>query len=86
LQSNRLQGSGDNAIELGNLGENPFCAVIIDNISIGTSNFDANLFATFRGNLQVVDLPQINRNNGGTFDQVNNSDTTTGTAGTSPCP
>ena len=86
VQDNQLQQSGDNAVELGNAGANNICAVIADNTSIDAANFDANLFVTGSGDLQIVALSQLAPNNNNSFANVNNSGATEGTAGSSPCP
>jgi len=83
---NQIQGSGNQAIELGNESAQPLCAQISNNQSIATTNFDANLFTAAGSTLQVVDLAQLNQLNNGTFTQVNNAGSTSGSQGISPCP
>ncbi len=86
LVGNQIQGSSNQAVELGNEGTAPLCALVRDNHSLDTANFDANLFTAGAATLQIVDLPQLNAQNNGTFTQVNNAGATAGQAGQAPCP
>ncbi|NMF86662.1 hypothetical protein [Nodosilinea sp. P-1105] len=79
-------GSSNQAVELGNEGTAPLCALVRDNRSVDTANFDANLFTAGGATLQVVDLPQLNAQNNDTFTQVNNAGATVGQTGVAPCP
>ncbi|HEY9880705.1 MAG TPA: right-handed parallel beta-helix repeat-containing protein [Leptolyngbyaceae cyanobacterium] len=86
VRSNTFTGVAGDAFELGNSSASAWCAVMSNNSSIGTANFDVNLFTTGSSTLQIANLAQLNADNNNTFTRINNNGATSGTQGTPPCP